>query len=139
MSLWHRFLLFWSLKPRKIFGLALVFVLFMTGALGSTAFGQEYTDIRTLGTSNAVFKPGPQTGEDLQRMFSDHRADYEKVLRDTNWPGDPLRVFVALLVIGFAVGPELLSFGRGVNSTVETARTQRRKMPNVKSRPSPCS
>ena len=99
MSLWHRSLRFRSLKPRKILGLALVFVvfvIFMTAALGSTAFGQEYTDIRRLGTSNAVFKPGPQTGADLQRMFGDHRADYEKVLRDTNWPGDPDDLFAAV-------------------------------------------
>jgi len=81
MSLWHR---------------SLLFLVFITAALGSTAFGQEYTDIRRLGTSNAVFKPGPQTGEDLQRMFSDHRADYEKVLRDTNWPGDPDDLFAAV-------------------------------------------
>ncbi|GMR24031.1 MAG: hypothetical protein BMS9Abin37_2520 [Acidobacteriota bacterium] len=96
MSLWHHSLLFRSVKPRKISGLALIFVVFMTAALGSTAFGQEYTDIRTLGTSNAVFKPGPQTRADLQRMFSDHRADYEKVLRDTNWPGNPDDLFNAV-------------------------------------------
>ena len=81
MSLWHR---------------SLLFVAFITAALGSTAVGQEYTDIRRLGTSNAVFKPGPQNREDLQRMFSDHRADYEKVLRDTNWPGDPDDLFAAV-------------------------------------------
>ena len=96
MSLWQRSLLFRSLKPRKILGLALVFVVLMIAALGSTAFGQEYTDIRRLGTSNAVFKPGPQTRADLQRVFRDHRADYEKVLRDTNWPGDPDDLFSAV-------------------------------------------
>ena len=96
MSLWHRSLLFRFLKPRQILGVALVFVVFMTAALGSTAFGQEYTDIRRLGTSNAVFRPGPQTREDLQRVFRENRADYEKVLRDTNWPGDPDDLFAAV-------------------------------------------
>ena len=99
MSLWHHSLLFRTLKPRKILGLAQVFAIFaifMTAALGSTAFGQEYTDFSRLGTSNAVFKPGPQTGADLQSMFADHRADYEKVLRDTNWPGNPDDLFNAV-------------------------------------------
>ena len=82
MSLWHRFL-----------GASLVFI---AAALGSSAFAQEYTEIRRLGTSQAVFKPGPQTRDELQRMFNEHRADYEKVLRDTNWPGDPNDLFAAI-------------------------------------------
>ena len=102
MSLWNHSLLFRPLKPRKTLGLAqvfavfAVFAVFMTAALGSTAFGQEYTEFSRLGTSNAVFKPGPQTGADLQSMFADHRADYEKVLRDTNWPGNPDDLFNAV-------------------------------------------
>ncbi len=62
----------------------------------SSLFAQEYVDIRTLGTSNAVFKPGPQNRDDLQRIFGENRADYEKVLRDTNWPGDPNDLFNAI-------------------------------------------
>lgn len=92
MSLWHHSLLVQPLKSRK----TLVFAVLMTAAFGSTAFGQEYTDFSRLGTSNAVFKPGPQTGEELKSMFADHRADYEKVLRDTNWPGNPDDLFNAV-------------------------------------------
>lgn len=93
MSQWHRTLLARYSRPRQILGALMVLVI---AAMGSTAFGQEYTDIRTLGTSNAVFKPGPQNRDDLQRIFSEHRADYEKVLRDTNWPGDPNDLFAAI-------------------------------------------
>lgn len=63
----------------------------------SRAFAQQqYTDIRRLGTSNAISKPGPQTGDDLRRVFQSNRADYEKVLRDVGWPGNPDAIFQAI-------------------------------------------
>ncbi len=93
MSPCHHFVRLGFTRPRQILGAGLVFA---TLALASTALAQEYTEIRTLGTSNAVFKPGPQTGAELQRMFAEHRADYEKVLNDTNWPGDHDDLFNAV-------------------------------------------
>ena len=62
----------------------------------NTAVGQEYQDFSRLGTSNAVFKPGPQDGDELKRMFRENRADYEKVLNDANWPGDHDDLFNAV-------------------------------------------
>lgn len=93
MSLWHHFLHLRFMRPQQSLGLALVAA---TVALAPSTFAQEYTDIRRLGTSNAVFRPGPQTGEELQRIFGDHRDEYEKVLRDTNWPGNPDDLFAAV-------------------------------------------
>ena len=72
------------------------FTVLFTLLAGASALAQEYTEIRTLGTSNAVSKPGPQTREDLQRVFRENRADYEKVLSDANWPGDPEDIFRAI-------------------------------------------
>jgi hypothetical protein len=86
-------------SQRRILGVVLVLA---TAALSSTAFAQEYAEFRTLGTSNAVFKPGPQSGAELQRMFAEHRADYEKVLNDTNWPGDHDDLFNAVANGDFA-------------------------------------
>ena len=57
---------------------------------------QQYTDIRSLGTSNAISKPGPTTGDDLRRVFRSNRADFEKVLRDVRWPGNPDDIFRAV-------------------------------------------
>ncbi|HXV65003.1 MAG TPA: hypothetical protein VEK15_30190 [Vicinamibacteria bacterium] len=64
------------------------------GALHVSA--QEYVDIRRLGTSNAISRPGPSTGEELQQVFRTNRADYEKVLADARWPGDPNDLFNAV-------------------------------------------
>ncbi len=33
--------------------------------------------------------PRPQDGDQLKRVFQRNRADYEKVLREANWPGNP--------------------------------------------------
>ncbi|MGH9319023.1 MAG: hypothetical protein ACRD3V_03925, partial [Vicinamibacteria bacterium] len=92
MSLRHR-----SSPPR-------LFHLFILGTLGaltfllaaSTGFAQQYTDIRVLGTSNAISRPGPRNGEELKRIFQRNRADYEKVLRDAQWPGNPEDLFRAV-------------------------------------------
>jgi hypothetical protein len=62
----------------------------------STGFTQEYVDIKVLGTSNAISRPGPRDGEQLKRVFERNRADYEKVLRDANWPGNAADLFAAV-------------------------------------------
>ncbi len=73
-------------------------LVFLVGAalFANSAVGQEYQDFSRFGTSNAVFKPGPQDGDELKRMFSENRADYEKVLNDANWPGDHDDLFNAV-------------------------------------------
>jgi hypothetical protein len=93
MSKWHRFLPLRSLVSRRLLG---VLGFFTIGLVASSIFAQEYTDIRRLGTSNAISKPGPKTGDDLKRVFQRNRADYEKVLRDANWPGNPEDLFRAV-------------------------------------------
>jgi hypothetical protein len=62
----------------------------------STAFTQQYTDITRLGTSSAISRPGPRDGDQLKRVFQRNRADYEKVLREANWPGNPEDLFRAV-------------------------------------------
>ena len=79
------------LSPRQLLGLLVTFSV-MTGS----ALAQQYTDIRRLGTSNAISRPGPQTGDDLQRVFRENRADYEKILREAGWPGDAEEIFQAI-------------------------------------------
>jgi len=92
MSFWHPSSKSRSKLSRKAVGLGAIATLLACGSV----FGQEYTDIRRLGTSNAVFKPGPQTREELQQVFRDHREEYEKVLNDANWPGDHDDLFAAI-------------------------------------------
>ena len=93
MSLCHRPPLLRLPSMRQLIAL---FALVGAALISNTAFGQEYTEFRRLGTSNAVFKPGPQNGDDLRRMFRENRADYEKVLNDANWPGDHDDLFNAV-------------------------------------------
>jgi len=62
----------------------------------STGFTQQYTDIKRLGTSGAVSRPGPKNGDELKRVFQRNRADYEKVLREANWPGNSEDLFRAV-------------------------------------------
>ena len=69
------------LSMRQLLGLVVAL-----GITSGSALAQ-YTDIRRLGTSNAVSRPGPQTGEDLQRVFRENRA----VLRDPERLGAALR------------------------------------------------
>jgi hypothetical protein len=82
-----------SLVSRRLLGIGSLFT-FALVASSSTA--QQYTDIRRLGTSNAISKPGPKNGDELKRIFQRNRADYEKVLRDANWPGNPEDLFRAV-------------------------------------------
>lgn len=70
-------------------------VLGIAGAV-STVFTQEYVDIKVLGTSGAISRPGPRDGDQLKRVFERNRADYEKVLREANWPGNPEDLFRAV-------------------------------------------
>jgi hypothetical protein len=89
----HRSLPLRFLNLRRV---AALLGLVLLAAVSSTAFAQEYTDIRRLGTSNAVSKPGPSNGEELKAIFRQYRSDYEKVLADTNWPGNPQDLFNAV-------------------------------------------
>ena len=66
------------------------------GVAASTGFTQQYTDIKVLGTSSAISRPGPRDGDQLKRVFQRNRADYEKVLRESNWPGNPEDLFRAV-------------------------------------------
>ncbi len=92
MSLCHRSLPS-PYRMRQTVGLV---ALVGAALFANTAVGQEYQDFSRLGTSNAVFKPGPQDGDELKRMFRENRADYEKVLNDANWPGDHDDLFNAV-------------------------------------------
>jgi hypothetical protein len=65
-------------------------------AAASTGFSQQYREIKRLGTSTAVSRPGPKDGDQLKRIFQRNRADYEKVLRESNWPGNPEDLFKAV-------------------------------------------
>ncbi len=69
---------------RRIFVAGIVFSVLH----GANVFAQEYTDITRYGTSNAFVRPGLVTGDDLKQAFREHRSDYEKVLQETNWPGN---------------------------------------------------
>jgi hypothetical protein len=69
---------------------------FAVGLSALPASAQQYTDITRLGTSAAISKPGPQNGDELKRVFQRNRADYEKVLRDAGWPGNPEDLFRAV-------------------------------------------
>jgi hypothetical protein len=89
MSLRHRFS---RSRGLEVIGIFAILVAIAT----STGFTQQYKDIKTLGTSNAVSRPGPRDGDQLKRIFQRNRADYEKVLREANWPGNPEDVFRAV-------------------------------------------
>lgn len=93
MSKWHGPLPLRSLVSRRLLGFVSVFTFAL---VATSSFAQEYTDIRRLGTSNAISKPGPKNGDELKSVFQRNRADYEKVLRDANWPGNPEDLFRAV-------------------------------------------
>jgi hypothetical protein len=78
-------------------GLRLLAILAICIAVAaSTGFAQQYKDIKVLGTSSAISRPGPKNGDELKRVFQRNRADYEKVLREANWPGNPEDLFRAV-------------------------------------------
>ncbi len=79
-------------RGMRLFGiLAVGFVL-----VAANGFAQQYKDMKVLGTSSAISRPGPQDGDQLKRVFQRNRADYEKVLREANWPGNPEDLFRAV-------------------------------------------
>jgi hypothetical protein len=79
---------------RRVAGTFGAFV--MALAVSPAIAQQQYTDITRLGTSSAISRPGPRNGDELKRIFQRNRADYEKVLRDANWPGNPEDLFRAV-------------------------------------------
>lgn len=84
-------------NPSRSSGLVFLGTLAIVIAIGtSTGFTQEYKDIKVLGTSNAISRPGPRDGDQLKRIFQRNRADYEKVLREANWPGNAEDLFRAV-------------------------------------------
>lgn len=91
MSLWQ---LHFPFRGASVRLAAVTLAAIFLGA--SITSAQQYTDIRQLGTSNAFSRPGPANGEDLRALFRQYRADYETVLREANWPGNPDDLFRAV-------------------------------------------
>src|SRR3970282_2864041 len=89
MSMRHRFSRSRGLKFLGILAIG-------TAIAASTGFTQQFKDIKVLGTSSAISRPGPKDGDQLKRVFQRNRADYEKVLREANWPGNPEDLFLAV-------------------------------------------
>lgn len=82
-------------RRTQALGLVAVFAGLLVSS--SSAIAQEQvTEVRRFGTSNAFHRPGVHTAEDLQALFTNNRADIEKVLRDAGWKGNPEDVFRAV-------------------------------------------
>ena len=67
----------------------------VVGAM-SAAIAQEYQEVRRLGTSNAVCKPGIETAEQLQAFFANNPEAVSAILADANWSGDAQDLFDAV-------------------------------------------
>jgi hypothetical protein len=74
---------------RSIIGLVLLI-------LSPLSQAQEYSAFTVLGTSQALCKPGIQTGEELQSYFANNRETVEQVLQHANWQGDSDDLFNAI-------------------------------------------
>ena len=74
---------------RSIIGLILLI-------LSPLSLAQEYNVFSVLGTSQALCKPGIQTGDELQSYFVNNRETVEQVLQHANWQGDADDLFNAI-------------------------------------------
>jgi hypothetical protein len=79
----------YCILSRSIVGL---FVLIFS----SIVQAQEYSEFSVLGTSQALCKPGIQTGEELQSYFANNRETVEQVLDHAKWQGDSEDLFNAI-------------------------------------------
>ena len=67
----------------------------VVGAM-SNAIAQEYYQVKRLGTSNAVCKPGIETAEQLQSFFANNPEAVSAILADANWSGNAQDLFDAV-------------------------------------------
>lgn len=60
----------------------------------STSVSAQYTEIKRLGTTQAICpKPGAQSVSELQRFFVNNRSLVEAILKDANWQGSTQLLF----------------------------------------------
>lgn len=95
----------------------------------STASAQEYTDIKRLGTNQALCEP-ISTRAEMQAYFRDNRATILQVLRDADWEGNPEDLFAAVENGEFTetqvpVGTEIIWMGRQINGVPSASRNVR--------------
>lgn len=76
--------------------LSLSFVATAVVAAMSTAIAQDYQQVKRLGTSNAVCKPGINTAEQLQAFFANNPEAVSAILADANWSGNAQDLFDAI-------------------------------------------
>lgn len=82
-------------KQRKQI-LSLSFVATAVVGAMSAAIAQEYQQVKRLGTSNAVCKPGISTAEQLQEFFANNPEAVSAILADANWAGNAQDLFDAI-------------------------------------------
>lgn len=106
-----------------------LFAMMLSGMAPGTANAQEYTDIKRLGTSQALCEP-ITTRAELQDWFRNNRATVLAVLRDANWEGNPEDLFRAVANGEFSetrvpVGTRMLWMGRQVEGVPNASRLVR--------------
>ena len=80
---------------RQMIKIVALLGIFSFGMLG-IAHGQGYEAFSVLGTSQAMCKPGIETGDQLQAFFRDNPDLVNQVLSDANWQGNPDDLFNAI-------------------------------------------
>lgn len=70
-------------------------IILATGAIQANA-ADGYKEVRRLGTSQAICKPGVETPAELQAYFAENPDAARAILQDANWEGDPQVVLDAI-------------------------------------------
>lgn len=77
--------------------LCMLAVIVLVALIISNAASAQYTDIKRLGTSQAICKkPGVQTAEELQVFFAENADIVGEILSDAAWQGDTEKLFDAI-------------------------------------------
>lgn len=80
-----------------IIKLVLLVCLVLSFFVISNAASAQYTDIKRLGTSQAICEaPGIQTADELQTFFDENADTVRQILNDANWQGDSAALFAAV-------------------------------------------
>lgn len=88
-----------SNKKLAVLGLklSLIFCLIVIAFIIGTSASAQYTDIKRLGTSQAICaKPGVQTAAELQAFFANNSETVNQILNAAAWQGDKPALFTAV-------------------------------------------
>ncbi|MGH1543685.1 MAG: hypothetical protein ACRBHB_25010 [Arenicella sp.] len=74
----------------------------LTSFVAISSASAQYTEVRRLGTSEAICKPGIETRAELQAFFANNPDVVKAILQDADWQGDPQQLMDAIAAGDFS-------------------------------------